>query len=145
MPVTNEQKSRIRKIYAIILTCTLITTALSLMGGCLYIYLSGGNSPFTEAAISAVFSKIGWLMWLSLGLIVGSVALQYFLPCDAKKKHRRQAMKKQKPIAPRTMAILRYSLLALGAVAVLLGICFDGVQAAVANAIALCMSCIGLG
>ena len=143
--MTNKRKIHLHKIYSIVLTCALIATALSLMGGCLYIYLSGGDAPFTEAAISAVFSKIGWLVWLSLGLIVGSVALQYFLPCDKKKKHRRQAMKKQKAIAPKTRSLLRWSFLVLGAGAVILGVCFDGVQAAVANAIALCMSCIGLG
>ena len=36
-------------------------------------------------------------------------------------------------------------LLALGLIGVTLGVCFDGVQAVIANAIALCMSCIGLG
>ena len=143
--MTNERKIRIRKIYSIALTCALIATGLSLMGGCLYIYLSGGDAPFTAPSIGAVFSKIGWLVWLTLALIVGSVALQWILPCEKKRKPRRQAMKQQKAIAPKTLTLLRCSLLALGAGAVILGICFDGVQAAVANAIALCMSCIGLG
>ena len=143
--MTNERKTRIRKIYSIALTCTLIATGLSLMGGCLYIYLSGGDAPFTEAAIGTVFNKIGWLIWLTLALIIGSVALHWILPRDEKRKHRRQPMEKQKAIAPKTVNLLRCSLLLLGAGAVVLGICFDGVQAAVANAIALCMSCIGLG
>jgi hypothetical protein len=50
-----------------------------------------------------------------------------------------------RPISKKSMALLRGCLLALGAVCVAIGICFDGVQAVIANAIALCMSCIGLG
>ena len=42
-------------------------------------------------------------------------------------------------------SLLRGILLALGLMGVTLGVCFDGVQAVIANAIALCMSCIGLG
>lgn len=41
--------------------------------------------------------------------------------------------------------ILRNILLMTGLVCVTIGICFDGVRAVIANAIALCMSCIGLG
>ena len=41
--------------------------------------------------------------------------------------------------------ILRNILLIVGLVCVAIGICFDGVRAVIANAIALCMSCIGLG
>ncbi len=41
--------------------------------------------------------------------------------------------------------ILRCALGLMGLGCVILGVCFDGVQAVVANAIALCMSCIGLG
>ena len=41
--------------------------------------------------------------------------------------------------------ILRNILLIAGLACVTIGICFDGVRAVVANAIALCMSCIGLG
>ena len=42
-------------------------------------------------------------------------------------------------------SLLRGAFLALGLSCVVLGVCFDGVRAMVANAIALCMSCIGLG
>lgn len=42
-------------------------------------------------------------------------------------------------------SLLRGILLAAGVLCVILGVCFDGVQAVIANAIALCMSCIGLG
>jgi hypothetical protein len=42
-------------------------------------------------------------------------------------------------------SLLRGIFLALGLICVALGVCFDGVQAVIANAIALCMSCIGLG
>ena len=140
--MSNELKIRIRKVYSIILTCALIATGLSLMGGCLYIYLSGGDAPFTPESVSAVFRKISWLVWLSLALLLGSLVL---LPREEKRKHRRQAMAKEKSIAPKTLQLLRWGCLLLGAAAVVLGVCFDGVQAAVANAIALCMSCIGLG
>ena len=50
-----------------------------------------------------------------------------------------------KPISKKRLALLRGGLLALGALCVIIGVCYDGVQAVIANAIALCMSCIGLG
>lgn len=43
------------------------------------------------------------------------------------------------------ISLLRGLFLLLGLICVILGVCFDGVQAVIANAIAVCMSCIGLG
>jgi hypothetical protein len=42
-------------------------------------------------------------------------------------------------------SLLRGIFLALGLICIALGVRFDGVKAVIANAIALCMSCIGLG
>ncbi len=42
-------------------------------------------------------------------------------------------------------SLLRAMFLLLGLICVSLGVYFDGVKAVIANAIALCMSCIGLG
>ena len=50
-----------------------------------------------------------------------------------------------RPISKKRMALLRGCLLALGVICIVAGVCFNGVQAVIANAIALCMSCIGLG
>jgi hypothetical protein len=43
------------------------------------------------------------------------------------------------------ISILRAIILAVGLIFVGLGVYFDGLKAVIANAIALCMSCIGLG
>lgn len=50
-----------------------------------------------------------------------------------------------RPVSKKRIHLLRSAFLALGLICVILGVCFDGVRAMVANAIALCMSCIGLG
>lgn len=55
-------------------------------------------------------------------------------------------MYKENPMSnKKRISLLRGLFLALGMLCLLLGVCFDGVQAVIANAIALCMSCIGLG
>ena len=48
-------------------------------------------------------------------------------------------------ISTKRISLLRGIILATGLICMTLGICFDGVKAVIANAIALCMSCIGLG
>lgn len=136
--MSNQAKRQLRKIYAIVLTCAILVAGLFLMGGCLYIYLT---QPFTPEAVDAVFSKIVWAIYLCLGLIVGS----FFLPAAEKKCPARQKITSPCPQNKKKVSILRGTFLVLGVVCVTLGICFDGVQAVVANAIALCMSCIGLG
>lgn len=139
--MSNNRKQRLRKIYPILLTCAIVAAGLCLMGGCLYIYLTGGSQPFTPEAVAAVLSKIAWLIWLCLGLIIGS----FFLPAAEENHRSRQKMALPRPRNKKKVAILRSAFLALGLICVILGVCFDGVQAVVANAIALCMSCIGLG
>lgn len=61
------------------------------------------------------------------------------------KKPHTSKMPLPSPVSKNRLALLRGILLAVGMLCLLLGVCFDGVQAVVANAIALCMSCIGLG
>lgn len=139
--MSNDTKMRIRKIYTIALSCATIAAGLCLMGGCVYIYFTGGPKPFTPDTVTAVFSKIAWVIYLCLALMIGS----FFLPHQEKKRPNRQKMAPSRPQNKKTGCILRGVFLALGLVGVILGVCFDGVHAVVANAIALCMACIGLG
>lgn len=139
--MTNDNKLRLRKIYTIVLACSIVAAGLCLVGGCVYLYLTGGSQPFTPETVASAFSKISWIIWLCLGLIFGS----FFLPATEKTRPARQKMAAPRPQSKNKVALLRGVFLGLGLVGVLLGTCFDGVQAVVANAIALCMSCIGLG
>lgn len=137
----SETAQRLRKIYLIALTCSILLAGVALIAGCLYLYFTGESQAFTPQRVEAVFSKIGWTVYLCLGLTIGS----FFLPKKEAKKPARQKMDAGRPQKKTTVAAVRYALLGLGAVCVILGLCFDGVQAVIANAIALCMACIGLG
>ena len=52
---------------------------------------------------------------------------------------------KKRSISPKVTQLLRWVIVGLGICCIVFGICHDGVAAMVANAIALCLSCIGLG
>ena len=53
--------------------------------------------------------------------------------------------KKKKSMTPKTIWLLRCVIAGIGIYGIILGVRNQGVDAMVANAIAVCMSCIGLG
>ena len=53
--------------------------------------------------------------------------------------------KKKQSLPPTRIRLLRWVIAGLGVCGIIYGICYEGVAAVIANAIALCMSCIGLG
>ena len=141
MRMTDKTKQRLRKTYTVVLCCAIVAAAVALAGGCLYLFFTGDAQPFTPERVKTVFSKVGWLLYLCLALVIGS----FFLPQTAKQKPGREKMTISHPKSRKTIRTVRVACLLVGVVAVVLGVCFDGVQAVIANAIALCMSCIGLG
>ena len=53
--------------------------------------------------------------------------------------------KKKQALLPKHLRLLRWAIAGLGVCGIIYGIWHEGIAAMVANAIALCMSCIGLG
>ena len=72
---------RIRRIYGIVLSVALIVTGILLMISCVNIYRSGSR-PFTPDSISAAFSKIEAVVWVSCGVVALGVILNILAPAE---------------------------------------------------------------
>lgn len=75
---------RIRLIYGILLSLSLIVAGLCLIAACIAIYQSG-DRPFSREAVAQSFSGIAVPVYLALALTVGGFILDFALPSEAKK------------------------------------------------------------
>ena len=82
--MTDQNKSRLHRIYSIVLAVALCITGFLIMYGCIEIYLSG-SKPFTPEAVATAFSAIAPPVYLCIGLIIGGLLLDGILPQKAKK------------------------------------------------------------
>lgn len=82
--MTNETKNRIRQIYGIVLSVSLLAAGICLMVSCVDIYCSG-NQPFSREAVAEHFSAIAVPVYLCLALVIGGFILDLLLPANSKK------------------------------------------------------------
>ncbi len=81
--MTNNK--RVRLIYGIILSLSLIFAGLCLIGACICIYQSG-DRPFSRESVALYFSQIAVPVYVALALIVGGFILSFALPAEKRKK-----------------------------------------------------------
>lgn len=75
--------ARIRKPLRILLSISILAAGLCLMGACLYVFYSGGQS-FSRESVAATFRFIALPVWLCLGLAVLSVPVELMPPPEQK-------------------------------------------------------------
>lgn len=72
-------KKRIRLIYRILLSASLVISGVLLMVACVGIYRSG-SSPFSRESVAAAFGTIAIPVYISLALLIGGFILELILP-----------------------------------------------------------------
>lgn len=77
---------RIWRIYGIILSVALIAAGLCLMWACWQVYTSGPEHPYHAQSIAKAFAPIAIVIYIALGLTLGSVLLSVFLPQEKEKR-----------------------------------------------------------
>lgn len=82
--MTAQTAGRIRRIYGILLSFSIIISGICLMAACLGIYDSG-NGEFTREAVAAAFSPIAGAVYLCLVLVLLGFPLNLLLPAEETK------------------------------------------------------------
>jgi hypothetical protein len=72
-------KKRIRLIYRILLSASLVISGVLLMVACVGIYRSG-DSPFSRESVAAAFGTIAMAVYITLALLIGGFILEILLP-----------------------------------------------------------------
>ena len=75
---------RIRGLYGIVLSVSIILAGFWLMVACVDIYQLGDH-PFTPETVAAAFASIALPVYICIGLIFGGFLLEGFLPADPEK------------------------------------------------------------
>ena len=73
---------RIRQIYGIILTVSLILAGICLMYACYNVYSTGGDHPYSAKRVAEAFAPIAPAVYVALGLSLVSL----FLPKEEKRR-----------------------------------------------------------
>ena len=144
-----QKKEKIHRIYGIVLTIALITASLCLMAACLYLYCNGvaqKMQPFTPERVSAAFRAVSLPVCLAVMLLLGSFVLHVALPTPQDNRSSGRASRIPRwETASKAPRIARWSLLCTAIIAIIAGLAWGGAEAIIANAIAICTGCIGLG
>ena len=82
--MSNKTKKIVYLVYGILLSLLLVVSGILLMISCYEIY-SMGDHPFTPDSISAAFSKIQVILYVTIGGVVIGGLLKIFLPLDEPK------------------------------------------------------------
>lgn len=77
-------KKRIRLIYRILLSASLVISGVLLMVACVGIYRSG-DSPFSRESVAAAFGTISIPVYITLAILIGGFILEILLPEMPKK------------------------------------------------------------
>ncbi len=76
---------RIRLIYSILLSSSLVLAGLCLMGACLELYLGGDDPIYSAQKVAAAFRPIAVPVYVALALTVGGFLLELVLPVEKKR------------------------------------------------------------
>lgn len=77
--MSDSIKKRVRLLYGIMLSVMLTVTGVLLMMACVNVYRIG-DRPFTPDNISAEFSKIAVVVWITVAMVVIGIILALLMP-----------------------------------------------------------------
>lgn len=78
--MTDKTRKILRLTYYTAVTVALVVAGVCLMAACLTLYRSGGESPFTRAAVAAQFATIAVPVWVCVGIVALGFVLHPLLP-----------------------------------------------------------------
>ncbi len=143
--MTKTPSMRIRNIYKILLSVSIIIAGICLIAGCLYIYFSGNG--YSRPIVADIFAKINIPIYLCLALIIGDIIWEFISPTTVKPKSFKKKIDETSdlPSADKRVKISRFVILGVAIVIIIFGFITGGYVDVLTKAVNICTECIGLG
>ncbi len=142
--MTKENIIRLRRIYKIILSASIIVAGICFIVGCVSIYYSGNG--YSRDIVAKTFSKINIPVYICLALIIGDVVWEFISPTAVKTKTvNKKSDNAQNSPTNKKLNITRFVVLGIAIIALVLGAVFGGYVDVLTKAVNICTECIGLG
>ena len=142
--MTNNKALRLRRIYKILLTVSIITAGILLIIGCASIYFS--DKGYSREIVANTFSIIYIPICISLALIIGDIILEFVSPTTPNAKtFNKKADNTQGSPTSKKVNITRFIILGVAIVSLVLGAILGGYADVLTKAVNICTECIGLG
>lgn len=142
--MTKDTIVRLRKIYKILLSISIIRTGICLIYGCLSIYFSGND--YSRDIVAKTFSQIDIPVFVSLALIVIDIIWELVSPSTSvPKKARKKIDTTPNTTTNKNVKITRLIILGIAVITLVLGAIFGGYADVLTKAVNICTECIGLG
>ena len=142
--MTKESIIRLRRIFKILLSLSIISAGICLIIGCASIYFSGDG--YSREIVTKTFSKVNIPIYICLVLIVGDIIWELISPTttDAKTFKKKIDNTQNSPTSKK-INITRFVILCIAVLALILGAIFGGYADVLTKAVNICTECIGLG
>ena len=82
--MTDQVKQRIHRIYGCVLAAFILLLGILFIYSCITIYQSG-ERPFSREVIGECFRRIALPVWITVGVAMGGILLNLFLPIPPEK------------------------------------------------------------
>ena len=142
--MTKDSLVRLRKIYKILLSASIIIAGGFLIYGCLSIYFSANG--FTRNIVVKTFSKINIPVLICLSFVIGDIVWELISPSETKNK---KINKKTEniPFTPTTKSSknIKFIILIIALSLLIIGAVMGGFKGVFSKAANICDTCIGLG
>ncbi len=142
--MVKNDKMRLRRIYKILLSASIIVTGFMLIISCCSIYFSGNG--YSHEIVARIFSKINIPVYLCLALIIVDTIWELISPSTAKAKvFNKKSVSTTNSPTSKKLNITRFIILGIAIITLVLGAVFGGYSDVLTKAINICTECIGLG
>ncbi len=142
--MVKNDKMRLRRIYKILLSASIIVTGFMLIISCCSIYFSGNG--YSHEIVAMIFSKINIPVYLCLALIIVDTIWELISPSTAKAKvFNKKSVSTTNSPTSKKLNITRFIILGIAIITLVLGAVFGGYSDVLTKAINICTECIGLG
>ncbi len=145
--MTKQNKLSFNLFYKILLSVSIIIAGISLICGCINIYLSGNG--YSRQIVSDTFSKICIPIYICLALIVGNFIINIFLKENKIKtkfyKPKNFNQNQPEKLSAKKLFAIKIILILIATVLLVFGALTGGFADVLTKAINICTECIGLG
>ena len=140
----NFNATKLRRVYKILLSASIIISGVCLIVGCVLIYYAGNG--YSREIVGEMFSKIDIPIYISLALIIGDIVWELISPTASKKKTTTKKNNKPAQNTPcKKTRIIQLCVLGFAIVITVIGAIFGGYADVLTKAVNICTECIGLG
>ncbi len=142
--MTKDTIVRLRKIYKILLSASIIITGICLIYGCLSIYFS--DNDYSRDIVAKTFSKINIPVFVSLSLIVIDVVWELLSPSTSVRKNANKKIDTTPDTTTsKNIKITKLIVLGVAIIILVMGAIWGGYADVLTKAVNICTECIGLG